>query len=266
MSARSTPAPTGVQAQPVGTPDKALRRLRQLCIALAVVCAAALPFELGVLPTSHLTAGARAKPHPTLRILSVNNDPRTAVVGRTETFSVRLAGVSHTWLTYVLRYPDGHAERVPVRTDRHGSSSYTFRVRPYAARHVCEVATLSIEDTSGRVLAFTHFAIQSPLRPTQATRTATSTPHPAITAIRGFSLFPSAGAGFSSIAVSGSGFTPDGPITLTFDGRRVATSCTADATGSFSYCAFTIPAVAAGTHTVTASDSKANVAAARFTT
>ena len=87
MSARSTPAPTGVQAQLAGTPDQALRRLRRLCIALAVVCAAALPFELGVLRIPPLTAGPRAKPHPTLRILSVNNDPRTAVVGRTR-FSV----------------------------------------------------------------------------------------------------------------------------------------------------------------------------------
>jgi hypothetical protein len=159
MSARSTPAPTGVQAQPAGTPDKALRRLRQLCIALAVVCAAALPFELGVLPTSHLTAGARAKPHPTLKILSVNNDPRTAVVGRTETFSVSLAGVSHTWLTYVLRYPDGREDHARVRADAGGYSSHTFVIR-YKPHHFREVAYIGVQDSSGRLRARKRFAIQ----------------------------------------------------------------------------------------------------------
>jgi hypothetical protein len=49
-----------------------------------------------------------------------------------------------------------------VRTDSHGYASHTFRVRPYAARRFRETATLSIEDASGRVLAFTRLAIQSP--------------------------------------------------------------------------------------------------------
>ena len=159
MSARSTPAATGVQAQPVGTPDKALRRLRQLCIALAAVCAAALPFELGVLPTPHRTAGARAKPHPTLKILSVNNDPRTAVVGRTETFSVSLAGVSHTWLTYELKYPDGRVDSARVLADAGGYSSHTFVIR-YRPHHFREVAYIGVQDSSGRLRAQKRFAIQ----------------------------------------------------------------------------------------------------------
>jgi hypothetical protein len=196
----------------------------------------------------------------------IHNAPRTAVVGQTERFWAHLAGQPHTLLLYVLRYPDGHVVSVPVRTDSHGDASYTFRVRPYAAHHLREVATLSIEDARGRVLAFTHFAMQSPLRPAPATRPATGTSHPAITAIRGFSLIPSSGPMRSSVAVSGSGFTPDGAITVTFDGRRVATSCTADAHGSFRSCAFTVPAVIAGTHTVTVADSHAHVASARFTT
>ena len=161
MSARSTPVPTGVQAQPAGKPDKALRRLRQLCIALAVVCAAALPFELGVLRIPPFTAGARAKPHPTLRILSVKNDPRTAVVGRTETFSVRLSGVSHTWLTYVLDYPDGREDRARVRADAGGYSSHTFDIR-YRPRHFREVAYIGVLDSSRRLRAFKRFAIQQP--------------------------------------------------------------------------------------------------------
>jgi hypothetical protein len=84
------------------------------------------------------------------------------VVGRTERVWALLSGQPHTRLIYVLHYPDGHAEPIPVRTDSHGYSSHTFRVRPYAARRVRETATLSIEDASGRVLAFTRFAIQSP--------------------------------------------------------------------------------------------------------
>jgi hypothetical protein len=166
MSARSTPAPTGAQAPPVGTPDKALHRLRQLCIALAVACAAALPFELGVLPTPHLTAGARAKPHPTLatlhptlRILSVKNDPRTAVVGHTEQFSVRLAGVSRTWLTYVLKYPDGRVDSARVRADAGGYSSHTFVIR-YTPPRFREVAYIGVKDSSGRLRAQKRFAIQ----------------------------------------------------------------------------------------------------------
>jgi hypothetical protein len=159
MSARSTPAPTGVQAQPAGNPDKVLRRLRQLCIALAVVCAAALPFELGVLPTPHRTAGVPAAPHPTLKILSVHNYPRTAVVGHTEKFYVRLSGVSRTWLTYVLKYPDGRVDSARVRADAGGYSSHTFVIR-YAPGQFREVAYIGVQDSSGRLRAQKRFAIQ----------------------------------------------------------------------------------------------------------
>jgi hypothetical protein len=159
MSARSTPVPTGVQTQPAGKPDKALRRLRQLCIALAVVCAAALPFELGVLSTPPPTAGVHATPHPTLRILSVKNLPRTAVVGRTEQFSVRLSGVSHTWLTYVLRYPDGHEDHARVRADASGYSSHSFVIR-YRPLQFREVAYIGVQDSSRRLRAQKRFAIQ----------------------------------------------------------------------------------------------------------
>jgi hypothetical protein len=156
MSARSTPAPTGVQAQPAGKPDRALRRLRQLCIALAVVCAAALLFELGVLPTFHRTAGV----HPTPKIRLVDNYPRTAVVGRTERFSVRLAGASHAWLTYVLDYPDGREDRARVRADADGYSSHTFRVTGYRLHQFRETAKIGVRDSSGHLRALKLFAIQ----------------------------------------------------------------------------------------------------------
>src|SRR5437763_526349 len=86
--------------------------------------------------------------------------PRTAVVGQAERFSVLLPGQPHTWLTYFLRYPDGHEEHIPVRTDGHGYSSHTFRVSPYQARRFRDMGTVGIEDADGRVLAFTHVAIQ----------------------------------------------------------------------------------------------------------
>jgi hypothetical protein len=84
------------------------------------------------------------------------------------------------------------------------------------------------------------------------------------TVIRVISLIPSAGPAGSGAAISGSGFTPSSTIALTFDGS-VTTFCTADATGNISYCAFTVPAVAAGIHTVMASDGTAYAASAIFT-
>ena len=74
-----------------------------------------------------------------------------------------------------------------------------------------------------------------------------------------------AGAAGSSAAISGSGFNANAPITVTFDGNSVSTNCTTDATGSFSPCAFTVPAKTTGIHTVMASDGSANSATAIYT-
>jgi hypothetical protein len=90
----------------------------------------------------------------------IHNAPRTAVVGQAERFSALLPGQPHTTLTYILRYPDGHEERIPVRTDGQGHSSYTFHVSPYQARSFREMATVAVADASGRVLASTDLAIQ----------------------------------------------------------------------------------------------------------
>jgi hypothetical protein len=94
------------------------------------------------------------------RTIVIHNAPRTAVVGHAERFSVLLPGQPHTWLIYILHYPDGHEEHIPVRTDSHGYSSYTFHVSPYQARSFREMATVGVEDAYGRVLAYTHVAIQ----------------------------------------------------------------------------------------------------------
>jgi hypothetical protein len=90
----------------------------------------------------------------------IHNSPRTAVVGQAELFSVLLSGQPHIWLTYILHYPDGHEDHIPVRTDGHGYSSYTFHVSPYHARRFRETGTVGVADAYGRVLADTHVAIQ----------------------------------------------------------------------------------------------------------
>jgi hypothetical protein len=90
----------------------------------------------------------------------IHNAPRTAVVGQAERFSVLLPGQPHTTLTYILHYPDGHEDHIPVRTDGRGYSSHTFRVSPYQARHFRETGSVGVEDADGRVLAYTRVAIQ----------------------------------------------------------------------------------------------------------
>ena len=109
--------------------------------------------------TSHTRANAPA-PTTVPGTIVIHNAPRTAVVGQAERLSVLLAGQPHTWLTYILHYPDGHEEHIPVRTDGHGYSSYTFRVSPYQARRFREMGTVGVADATGRVLASTHVAIQ----------------------------------------------------------------------------------------------------------
>jgi hypothetical protein len=81
------------------------------------------------------------------------------------------------------------------------------------------------------------------------------------TFIPAIDLSASAGAVGDKATVSGRGFAPNDIIALTFDGNSVptSTSCTTDATGSFS-CAFAVPAAPAGTHTVAASGSSTNAA------
>ena len=172
---------TSTEAGPAPTREVGLRRLRGLCIVVALTCLGALPFELGMLTPPHPAAvplasvlfarpTATSTPWPTATVplptpaapatMVIHNYPRTAVVGHAERFSVLLPGQTHTQLMYILQYPDGHEERTPVRTDDRGYSSHTFRVRPYPARRFRETAAVGVEDAYGQVLAFTRFAIQ----------------------------------------------------------------------------------------------------------
>jgi hypothetical protein len=176
---------TPTEGRPAPVQEVGLRRLRRLCIAVALACLGALPFELGMLtppnpaavPLASVFFGrptATATPRPTARptaiapppsatapsTIVIHNYPRTAVVGSAERFSVQLPGQPHTKLIYILQYPDGKEKRTFVRTDGQGRSSHIFQVMPYPARHFRETAAVGVEDASGRVLAFTRFAIQ----------------------------------------------------------------------------------------------------------
>ena len=73
---------------------------------------------------------------------------------------MHLPGQPHRKLIYILQYPDGKETRTLVRTDGQGRSSHIFHVMPYPARRFRETAAIGVEDASGRVLAFTQFAIQ----------------------------------------------------------------------------------------------------------
>jgi uncharacterized membrane protein YphA (DoxX/SURF4 family) len=146
QSTQSTPLPT-------------FRRTRRVILTLGL--AVMIVFTAGFTGSGPRTSPKRpAAPAP--GTIVIHNAPRTAVVGQAERFSVLLPGQSHTPLTYILHYPDGHEERIPVRTDGQGYSSYTFRVSPYQARHFRETGTVGVADATGRVLASTRLAIQQP--------------------------------------------------------------------------------------------------------
>src|SRR5919202_3887864 len=100
---------TSIEDGPAPTREVGLRRLRGLCIAVALTCLGALPFELGMLtppspaavplasvlfarPTATSTLRPTATvplPTPTApATIVIHNYPRTAVVGHAERFSV----------------------------------------------------------------------------------------------------------------------------------------------------------------------------------
>jgi len=141
MAASSVSVRAGAPARSANKADKGLRLVRFLFVATALGAGATLPFELGALP---LPAFLR----------------RTAVVGHTEKFSVRLAGSAHAPLTYILVYPNNRRAIAHVRADATGYSSHTFRLNGYTLHHWRETAMIGVEDSSGNVKAFLRFAIQ----------------------------------------------------------------------------------------------------------
>lgn len=164
MSAPSISVRSGAPVHAAAANVAQLRRLRRLCIAVAVACAAMLPFSLGVLQPSALPFIGSFYPQPPRGIVAMSNFPRTAVVGQTERFSVRLPSHPHALLTYILQYPDGHQERATLRSDAHGYSSHTFRIVGYRPHQFREVATIGVQDATGAIQAYLDFAIQKPRR------------------------------------------------------------------------------------------------------
>jgi hypothetical protein len=77
------------------------------------------------------------------------------------------------------------------------------------------------------------------------------------------SLSAAAGPVGGWVPVAGRGFAAFALIRVGFDGTRVA-FCAADALGTLSACAFTVPVVGAGMHSIQAMDSSGDVACASF--
>jgi hypothetical protein len=133
--------------------------LRSRRVILTLFLALMIPVTAGFTWSGARTSQTRtATPAP--GTIVIHNSPRTAVVGQAERFSVLVPGQPHTALTYILHYPDGHEEHIPVRTDGRGYSSYTFHISPYQARRFRETGTVGVADATGRVLASTRLAIQ----------------------------------------------------------------------------------------------------------
>jgi nitrite reductase (NO-forming) len=140
--------------------DHSFARVLKGAMGTLTVSGPSHPSVFQVVRLAHTDTDAPASSVSAPGRIVIHNAPRTAVVGQAERFSVLLPGQSHATLTYILRYPDGHEERIPVRTDGQGYSSYTFRVSPYQARRFRETGTVGVADATGRVLASTHLAIQ----------------------------------------------------------------------------------------------------------
>jgi hypothetical protein len=71
-------------------------------------------------------------------------------------------------------------------------------------------------------------------------------------------LSPSSGAIDTDITVQGNGFSANQPITISYDGAKVASGTATDSKGYFT-AGFKIPKSKAGDHTVTVTDAKASV-------
>jgi YVTN family beta-propeller protein len=81
----------------------------------------------------------------------------------------------------------------------------------------------------------------------------------------GLTVFPTSGAPGTTVAISGSGFSANTTINLTFAGIPVNSTCSTDSAGDFpgdsgTPCTFTVPTVPGGTETVFASSRSWNLA------
>jgi hypothetical protein len=146
------------------SPALGLRRLRLITTGLTLVFAILVPFELGIIAApdlsiinlSGLPVVGQYFPQP---LPAVENSLRTAEIGKVQNIVVRIPKLPNAAMTLVIRYPNGHIVRVPMRSDGQGVASYQLAVT-YVPQHFREVVHLKVVDATGQQLAFTQFAVQ----------------------------------------------------------------------------------------------------------
>ena len=122
-------------------------------------------------------------------------------------------------------------------------------------------ATYSVSVSDYGSMVFDHWENGSTVR----ARTVTLNADTAITAhfrVPTVALNPASGVSGITIAATGTYYTPNSAVTVTYDGRNVA-SATTNSAGAFA-ASFVVPALGTGFHTVQAVDGKAWKASAKF--
>jgi hypothetical protein len=142
--------------------DRSRRNVRLILVFLIVLEAA---LAVGLILNNRSSSSKSAVPSPVstpVRCASekIINDPRTVVVGNSETFSVCLPILANQLLQYKLTYADGTTDSQSAQADGNGFSSRSFVIkhRPRAGR---EAVLVTVSD-SGVVRQHTRFAIQDP--------------------------------------------------------------------------------------------------------
>ncbi len=141
------------------TSRRNLRIVLAFLIALEIVLAGGLFFSSRGASSNSTAASPISTP---IRCTSskILNDPRTVVVGNSETFSVCLPSLASHMLQYTLTYADGTAESQNAQADANGFSSRAFTIKhhPQAGR---ETVAVTVSD-GGVIRQHTQFAIQDP--------------------------------------------------------------------------------------------------------
>ena len=197
-------------------------------------CAVTVPPAPNGLETVVATDGSNSATNTYAVENSISLSPTSGPPGTSVTVSGNGFGVSST----ITIFFDGASQTTtpsPCMTLADGSFSCSFNVPvvPYGA-----------------------YTVAADGIPATATFTVTA----AVT-----TLSPSSGDVGTVVDASGDGFAASSPISFTFDGIALVTSCTTNSAGAFSACAFTVPPAPHGAETVVAKDGSGNSADATFT-
>jgi hypothetical protein len=92
---------------------------------------------------------------------TVQNYPRTVLIGHYETFSVCLKDLPNVILTYTLSFPDGTTPSIKVLSDKTGFSKQRFLIKytPQGRRDSVGIGVSYL----GKTQINTRFAVQNPL-------------------------------------------------------------------------------------------------------